>query len=171
MTRRFVAVAIMLTCMVATPAFARHHKTNKNQSITTINCGRFGCTQVAKRHPTKSVTNPRSNDVSGPMGRISHKVEYDPRPRAWCGWWMRQQLGIADRSLNLARNWARYGTNAHGPAIGAIVVWPHHVGQIVGRTESGWIIKSGNDGHQVRERERSLRGAIAFRFPNGVALR
>jgi hypothetical protein len=28
----------------------------------------------------------------------------DIRPRAWCGWWMRQQLGVADRAFNLARN-------------------------------------------------------------------
>jgi hypothetical protein len=32
-----------------------------------------------------------------------------------------------------------------------------------------WIVKSGNDGHKVKEREWSLRGAIALRSPNGVA--
>jgi hypothetical protein len=96
----------------------------------------------------------------------------DPRPHAWCGWWMRHYLGVADRSGNLARWWARYGSNAHGPAIGTIVVWPHHVGILTGRSSSGgWILKSGNDGHAVRERERSLRGAIAFRWPNGIASR
>lgn len=91
----------------------------------------------------------------------------DPRPSRWCGWWMRQQLGVRDKSGNLARWWAGYGSPAHGPAVGAIVVWRHHVGLITGRTESGWIVKSGNDGHAVRERERSLRGAIAYRWPHG----
>lgn len=95
----------------------------------------------------------------------------DPKPRAWCGWWMRQELNVADRAGNLARWWARYGGNAHGPAVGAIVVWPHHVGIITAKTESGWVVKSGNDGHAVRERERSLRGVIAFRWPGQVASR
>jgi hypothetical protein len=84
---------------------------------------------------------------------------------------MRHYLGVADRAYNLARNWARYGTPVSGPEIGAIVVWRHHVGQITGRTGGGWIVKSGNDGHAVRERERSLRGVIAYRVPNGIALR
>ena len=82
---------------------------------------------------------------------------------------MRHEIGVADRAYNLARNWARYGSNAHGPAIGTIVVWPHHVAIITGKTDSGWILKSGNDGHAVRERERSLRGVIAFRWPNRMA--
>ena len=95
----------------------------------------------------------------------------DPRPHAWCAWQMRQWLGVADRSYNLARKWAHYGSNAGSPAVGAIVVWPHHVGLITSRTDSGWVIKSGNDGHAVRERERSVRGAIAFRWPNQWASR
>lgn len=108
----------------------------------------------------------RKASQRAPQGQIG-----DPRPRAWCGWWLRHHLGVGDRAGNLARWWARYGGNAHGPAVGAIVVWPHHVGIITGRTESGWVVKSGNDGHAVRERERSLRGAIAFRWPNGMASR
>lgn len=87
----------------------------------------------------------------------------DPRPRAWCGWQMRQWLGIRDRSLNLARNWARVGRPAR-PAPGVVVVWRHHVGIIVAVTARGRaIVKSGNDGGQVRERERSITNAIAFR--------
>jgi hypothetical protein len=49
-------------------------------------------------------------------------------------------------------------------------VWRHHVGKITGRTDSGWLVKSGNDGRAVRERERSLRGVIAYRWPNGWAM-
>lgn len=98
-------------------------------------------------------------------------VHGDPRPHAWCGWWLRHELNVADRAGNLARWWARFGANAHGPAIGTIVVWPHHVGIITARSESGWVVKSGNDGHAVRERERSLAGAIAFRWPNQWASR
>ena len=93
----------------------------------------------------------------------------DPRPHAWCGYYMRHLLGVVDRNFNLARNWAHFGSPAGGPAIGTIVVWRHHVGIITARNGQGWVIKSGNDGHRVRERERSVRGAIAFRWPNRMA--
>ena len=85
------------------------------------------------------------------------------RPSAWCGWWLGNQLGLGDRKLWLARNWASVGSNAGEPGVGVVVVWRHHVGIITGRSGSGWVIKSGNDGHAVRERVRSIAGAIAFR--------
>jgi hypothetical protein len=45
--------------------------------------------------------------------------------------------------------------------VGAVVVWSHHVGEITGRTASGeWVVRSGNDGGQVRERPRSVAGAV-----------
>jgi len=86
------------------------------------------------------------------------------RPSAWCGWYMRRQVrSDPGSSYNLARSWARYGSNAGGPSVGAIVVWRHHVGKIVGHEKGKWIVRSGNDGHAVRTRPRSLAGAIAFR--------
>lgn len=96
--------------------------------------------------------------------RKSHPLRYmGSRPLAWCGWWLGQHLGMLDRKLWLARNWASVGRAAHGPAVGVIVVWRHHVGIITGRAAKGWIVKSGNDGHRVRERPRSLARAIAYR--------
>jgi hypothetical protein len=93
-----------------------------------------------------------------------HHEHYAGRPRAWCGWYMRQQVGSdPGPNYNLARFWARYGSNAGGPSVGAIVVWRHHVGKIVGQENGQWIVQSGNDGHAVRTRPRSLAGAIAFR--------
>jgi len=86
---------------------------------------------------------------------------------------MRKHLGVANPAGNLARWWAGYGTRANGPAVGVIVVWARgrrsgHVGIITGRNERGWIVKSGNDGHAVRERVRSVANAIAFRWPTGA---
>lgn len=93
-----------------------------------------------------------------------HYASSGGRPRAWCGWYMRGQVGSdPGPSFNLARSWAHYGSNAGGPQVGAIVVWSHHVGKIVGRENGQWIVQSGNDGHAVRTRPRSLAGAIAFR--------
>jgi hypothetical protein len=87
------------------------------------------------------------------------------RPRAWCGWYARSLVGHdPGPEYNLARNWAHWG-HAARPGVGVMVVWAHHVGMITGRGPDGqWIVKSGNDGGgAVRERPRSIAGAIAFR--------
>lgn len=87
------------------------------------------------------------------------------RPGRWCGWYMRKHLGVADPKYNLARNWQYYGSPS-GPQIGAVVVWRHHVGQIVGRNQKGqWLILSGNDGGKVRTRPwNNLHKVIAYRI-------
>jgi hypothetical protein len=89
---------------------------------------------------------------------------YGPRPSAWCGWEMRHLVSSdPGSSYNLARNWAHWGHG--GPAgVGAIVVWPHHVGKIVGEEGGEWVIESGNDGHRLRTRPRSIAGVIAIRW-------
>ena len=94
----------------------------------------------------------------------AYRGSYGARPSRWCGWEMRQLVGAdPGPSYNLARNWARWGHA--GPAgVGAVVVWPHHVGKIVGQEHGTWVIQSGNDGHRVRTRPRSIAGAIAIRW-------
>lgn len=84
----------------------------------------------------------------------------------WCGIYMSNYFGIHKRSLWLARNWAHEGVPVSSPGVGAVVVWPHHVGVIVGEPDAHgrWLVHSGNDGNAVRTRARSLRGAIAFRY-------
>jgi hypothetical protein len=92
----------------------------------------------------------------------------EARPGRWCGWYMRTQVGHdPGPSYNLARNWAHYGTPARGPAPGVIVVWRNHVGKIVGQKNGQWLVHSGNDSNAVRTRARSIKGAIAFRWPGG----
>jgi hypothetical protein len=86
-----------------------------------------------------------------------------PRPSRWCGWEMRRELGVSDPAYNVARNWVHYGAPTY-PHVGVIVVWSHHVGRIVGGEPGAWVVHSGNDGHAVRDRVRSVGGAIAFRI-------
>ena len=88
----------------------------------------------------------------------------DPRPSAWCGWEMRRLVSSdPGQAYNLARNWAHWGRPG-AAGIGAVVVWPHHVGRIVGQQNGEWVIESGNDGHALRTRPRSIAGAIAIRW-------
>lgn len=101
----------------------------------------------APAHVTKVSAAPRA--VSG----------VGPRPSRWCGWWMRTQLG-GGAEFNVAWNWRKYGSPTQ-PQVGAVVVWRHHVGIITGRAANGkWIVKSGNDGGKVKERARSVSGAV-----------
>lgn len=97
------------------------------------------------------------------LRRTAYRGGHGGRPAAWCGWYMRKLLGVSDPSYNLARNWARWGRSG-APGVGAVVVWAHHVGKIVGQENGQWVIQSGNDGHAVRTRPRSIAGAIAIRW-------
>lgn len=84
-------------------------------------------------------------------------------PSAWCGCYLAHYFGMPHRKdLWRARNWAKVGKPTR-PKIGAIVVWPNHVGVIVGKKKGGWVIKSGNDNNRVRIRVRPIHRAIAFR--------
>ena len=106
----------------------------------------------------------RSTNTSYRYANNEYHHALGGRPSAWCGWYMRTLVGAdPGPQYNLARSWAHYGVNAGGPSVGAIVVWPHHVGKIVGQENGQWIVQSGNDGHDIRARPRSLAGAIAFR--------
>ena len=87
-----------------------------------------------------------SRDVSGRReSTVAYRGRDRGRPAAWCGWEMRRLVGAdPGPSYNLARNWAHWG-RAGAAGVGAVVVWSHHVGKIVGRENDQWIIESGND--------------------------
>ena len=114
----------------------------------------------SKNYPSQNDSDQVYPERSAYRGRTGGRI--GGRPAAWCGWEMRQLVsGDPGPSFNLARNWAHWGQA--GPAgVGAVVVWPHHVGKIVGQEGGEWVIESGNDGNRVRTRPRSI--AIAIRW-------
>ncbi len=119
--------------------------------------------QARERGATRSRTTRSRRDTGdssfSSAGSLTGGSGLGPRPGKWCGWWMRTQLG-GGPAYNLAWNWSRYGS-ATSPQVGAVVVWRHHVGIITGQASNGqWIVKSGNDGGRVRERARSVSGAV-----------
>jgi hypothetical protein len=118
-------------------------------------------TRQAKRYASRENTTRRSaaRRSRGYESTASYSGGAGARPRAWCGWWMRTQRGGGPH-LNLAWNWSKWGSPS-GPQVGAVVVWRHHVGEIVGRAPNGqWLVRSGNDGGAVRTRARSVAGAV-----------
>jgi hypothetical protein len=171
-----LTMAVVAACVIAQSAQARgyHHQHSYHRYSY---YGR-GYRHYARRHvrawryaaaPGSGYAGEAAYRGVGPwsggyaLRRTAYRGGYGPRPAAWCGWYMRQLLGVANPAFNLARNWARWGHA--GPAgVGAVVVWPHHVGKIVGREGGEWVIQSGNDGHAVRTRPRSIAGAIAVRW-------
>jgi hypothetical protein len=156
-------LALVMTVLIANTAEARrdnHHRSRHH--VTTSNDHSIKYRRhvhdrrhvhVRRKHGGLKLHHARRVAGGGTHGR----------PSAWCGWWLGRHLGMGDRRLWLARNWAQVGRNIGRPQVGAVVVWRHHVGIITGRAGAQWIIKSGNDGRRVRERPRSIAGAIAFR--------
>ena len=118
----------------------------------------FGQSDFSRNYSSQNYSNKVYPERSAYAGHVGG------RPSAWCGWEMRQLVsGDPGPTFNLARNWAHWGQS--GPAgVGAVVVWSHHVGKIVGQEEGEWVIESGNDGNRVRTRPRSIAGAIAIRW-------
>lgn len=174
MKRLFLAT--LLLCLIFSSAASAQAATSRDDRYAhTVNAQRTTALhrkaaahnrRTFHRHarPRHRVHHARGGAGSHAVAREAfHSRGLGARPRAWCGWYMRQVLGVADRAYDLARNWARWGRPA-SPGTGVMVVWSHHVGMITGRTAKGeWIVKSGNDGGAVRERPRSISGAIAFR--------
>ncbi len=132
----------------------------------------YSSQRVARRHSAEWVGYRSSARESSYSSRHRYRYAAESRgrshlggrPAAWCGWEMRQLVSHdPGTSFNLARNWAHWGHA--GPAgVGAVVVWPHHVGKIVGQDHGMWVVESGNDGHRIRTRPRSTAGAIAYRW-------
>ena len=165
MKKKLVAVLLLLSAVMAfsqTSAQARGHHLKRTQHTTHH--------AVHHRRPIAHGHHRHAHRVHrASRHHAARAVRLGGRPARWCGWWLGRQLGMPNRNLWRARNWASVGRNAGRPGIGVVVVWRNHVGIITGRTGSQWIVKSGNDGHAVRERVRSISGAIAFRHVGGGA--
>lgn len=83
-------------------------------------------------------------------------------PSRWCGCWLGLHVGMTDKALWRAINWARVGRPAKAQP-GAIVVWRNHVGKVTAVDGNRIKVLSGNDGKRVRERWRTMAGVVAFR--------
>lgn len=169
MKERLVAVlALFVAALVFTQTSAHARGYHKKQS-------HYGSHYVKRAHAAVRTHRYRAKSYRGARRHVARSPRFAAagriagRPSRWCGWWLGNHLGMQKRELWLARNWAKVGSNAGQPAVGVVVVWRNHVGVITGRTASGWVVKSGNDGGAVRERVRSISGAIAFRHVGGGA--
>ncbi|MGB2930848.1 MAG: hypothetical protein WBE08_11015 [Methyloceanibacter sp.] len=164
----FAVASVCVVTASATPSVARPNY--QDLSGSTVSAG-HGSSAAKSAYPgrgaykgryragsSRSASHHRQTASRTHATPSSHR-NVGARPARWCGWWMRTQKG-GGPELNLAANWRHWGRPS-GPRVGAVVVWSHHVGIITGRTAGGeWIVKSGNDGGAVRERPRSVSGAV-----------
>lgn len=128
--------AILISLMVLIAAPTTSHAYGLADSFTYNN---------APKHTAASRHTQRRYRQHSRVRTVHHN---DGRPRAWCGWWARQQKGVTNPSYNRAINWLNYGRPT-SPQVGAVVVWSHHVGIITGRDSRGWLVTSGNWNNRV----------------------
>ena len=99
----------------------------------------------------------------------------DPRPHAWCAWWLRRFLHIPKNlfpngEYNLARAFAKIGTPAPSNCTECIAVFSRGGGGHVGLVKS-WdangnpVILSGNFNGSVGVAPHSKKRLLALRWP------
>lgn len=162
------AAAILVAAGSATAVQARPHDGDRSYASSSERGAtsrrahsRKAHSRTSRRHASRSRRGSyrHARRYRGGERVASYHSGVGPRPGRWCGWYMRTRRG-GGPEYNVAWNWRKYGS-ASGPQVGAVVVWRHHVGEITGRTADGrWIVRSGNDGGRVRERARSVAGAV-----------
>ena len=140
-----------------------------SHSQPVITCNRFGCSDwrtyrhraltsaVPRHHNRRSVARVDANGNTVTMigGRPAGC------PHAYCGCGLRKYLGLSDKRLNLAWNWARLFPRTRARA-GAAAVRRHHVMLLVRHVSgSRWIVRDYNSGNGLsRIHERDVRGYI-----------
>src|SRR5574340_827416 len=142
------AVLLALPSLASAAPKHRHHHRHVVAAQAEIVCDRQGCRASHENaHGRRSVARYESNSRGS-----------DPRPAAWCGYWMRHHVSAdPGRAFNLAIKWREWGRAIAGPIAGAIDVERHHVFKVISVLDRGRVLAiSGNDGGRVRTRVRQI---------------
>lgn len=115
----------------------RHSARNRLRNCTLTKNGRQICSPHYRAAHTASL------DANGTIigGRPAGC------PHAYCGCGLRKYLGLSDKRLNLAANWARFFPHVASPRPGLVAVRRHHVMYIEAAAEKErWLIRDYNSG-------------------------
>ena len=175
---RLMGAPIVLLLLVSHSASARHHHPNRHHhrylagqhagSCTLTNDGRQVCGPAVR--PVRAL----AVDANGNrVARAANEgtiigARPDGCPHAYCGCGLRKYLGLADKRLNLASNWARFFPHEAAPRPGLAAVRSGHVMYIESAAGNGqWLIRDYNSGGGLsRVHVRDLRGYV-FVNPHG----
>lgn len=152
------SILISISLLLSTPAYAGFDLYSVSRYDNAPHTVRY-----AGRHLNPTYSHRHANYTHSVNSVVVHRTRGDGRPKAWCGWYMRQIKG-GGPSFNKASNWTSFGRKS-APGLGVVVVWPHHVGYIVGRNDKGWIVRSGNWNNRVADvpLSRMPKNILAFR--------
>jgi hypothetical protein len=165
------ALSVLLLIALNLPANAthRHHRSataSRSGGCILTNEGRTSCAPNAQ--PSAPVID--ANGTSVVAADTGTVIGSRPNgcPHAYCGCGLRIHLGLSDKRLNLASNWARLLPRAAGPAPGLAAVRSGHVMYIEAAAGNGqWLIRDYNSGGGLsRLHVRDVRGYV-FVSPHG----
>jgi uncharacterized protein (TIGR02594 family) len=104
-------------------------------------------------------------------GKTLQNIHDDATP--WCATFVSailEECGIVSARTAWAPSYAHYGQSVQA-AVGAIVVFPHHVTFLAGRDKAGHILcVGGNQSDMVRMSAFNPQAVVAYRWPLGQAI-
>jgi len=179
---------LLLIAFLNNPASARHHHRHHNShhshrylaiagGCKFTNDGRQQCGRSVRAarsmRPRRSARRYTIDANGSRVARVAQEgsiIGSRPSgcPHAYCGCGLRKYLGLADKRLNLASNWARLFPHVAGPRAGVAAVRSHHVMYIEGSAGNGqWLVRDYNSGGGLsRVHIRDVRG-YTFVQPHG----
>ncbi len=156
-------VSLFVVCILTDSSVAQHRRgAVSNDKCVLTNDGRRICGTAAQAGATPLI------DASGNrvVARAEQGTIIGGRPAGcpyrYCGCGLRKYLGIADKRLNLAWNWARLFPRVGGPGPGVAAVRSGHVMYIERSVGNGqWLVRDYNSGGGLsRLHVRSVRGYV-----------
>jgi hypothetical protein len=158
---------------------ARRVTSHRAEQCTMTNEGRRVCMGGASQAAVAAVPEVPVVDAIGNRayamsdeGRVIGRRPSDC-PHAYCGCGLRKYLGLEDKRLNLASNWARLFPRESGPRVGLAAVRRGHVMYIEGPAGNGqWLVRDYNSGGGLsRVHVRDVRGYVFVNPHSAVASR
>ena len=147
---------------------ARRAAGHSAENCTMTNEGRRVCMGAASQATMAAVPDVPVVDAAGnrayAMADAAQIIGGRPSdcPHSYCGCGLRKYLGLEDKRLNLASNWARLFPREAGPRAGLAAVRSGHVMYIEGSAGNGqWLVRDYNSGGGLsRVHVRDVRGYV-----------
>ena len=147
---------------------ARRVAGHSAENCTMTNEGRRVCMGAASQATMAAVPDVPVVDAAGnrayAMADAAQIIGGRPSdcPHSYCGCGLRKYLGLEDKRLNLASNWARLFPREAGPRAGLAAVRSGHVMYIEGSAGNGqWLVRDYNSGGGLsRVHVRDVRGYV-----------
>jgi hypothetical protein len=157
----------------------RRVASHRAEGCMTTNEGRRVCMGAASHHAMATVPDVPVVDAIGNRAYATADAAQiigsrpSDCPHRYCGCGLRKYLGLEDKRLNLASNWARLFPRESAPRAGLAAVRSGHVMYIEGSAGNGqWLVRDYNSGGGLsRVHVRDVRGYVFVNPHSAVASR